>query len=164
MVGSSPKEKQHSSSELGLCLGAEGVGRRQHSLRVYLVECAVHAHRGPEPCQLLVLPQACQDGGQGRGTEVGRAEGDDGADMLHGYAVGLRRLQAQICQDLSCIGKAFLIPGQGDGNERPQFAIPWKSPGEPAFPPLQIVKTSKLAHSDIIMKTVSTMIIAATVH
>ena len=47
-----------------------------------LVECAVHAHRGAEPHQLLVLPEACQDGCQGGCAEIGRAEGDDGADVL----------------------------------------------------------------------------------
>ena len=76
----------------------------QHSLGVNLVERAVHAHRGPEPRQLLVLPEACQDGCQGGCTEIGRAEGDDGADVLDRNAVCIRRFQAQICQDLSGIG------------------------------------------------------------
>lgn len=35
--------------------------------------------------------------------------GDDGTDMLDGNAVSLRWLQAQVHQDLSCIGKAFFI-------------------------------------------------------
>lgn len=48
-----------------------GCGRRQHSLRVYLVDRAVHAHCGAEPRQLLVHPEARQDGCQGRCTQVG---------------------------------------------------------------------------------------------
>lgn len=86
---------------------------QQHSLRVYLVDGAIHAHRGPEAHQLLILPEASQDGRQGCRTEIGRAEGDDGADMLDRNAVGLRRLQAQVREDLSCVGKAFFIPGRG---------------------------------------------------
>ena len=42
----------------------------QYSLGVDLIECAVHAHRGPEPYQLLVLPEACQDGCQGGCAEI----------------------------------------------------------------------------------------------
>lgn len=76
----------------------------QHSLGVDLVERAVHAHCGPEPHQLLILPEACQDGCQSGCAEIGGAEGDDGTDVLDRNAICIRRLQAQICQDLSRIG------------------------------------------------------------
>lgn len=74
-------QREHWDPALGRLVRGAWVGRG-HSLRVYLVEGSVHAHRGPEPRQLLVLPQACEDSRQGRGAEVGRAEGDDSAGVM----------------------------------------------------------------------------------
>lgn len=124
--------KQHVWREHGDCSGRLG----PHSLRVDLVERAVHAHRGPQPHQLLALPEARQDGRQGRRAQVGRAEGDDGADVLDRDAVGLRGVQAQIREDFSRVGKAFFIPGQGTEMSGPPFSIAWEAPSENQLSPL----------------------------
>lgn len=90
---SSCPNKQHRLSSWGDVVVGVWAGRR-HSLRVYLVKGAIHAHCGPEPCQLLVLPETCQDGRQGSRTEIGRAERDNGADVLDSNAVSLGGFQA----------------------------------------------------------------------
>lgn len=83
--------------------------------------------------------------------------------MLDRNAVSLRRLQAQIREDLSCIGKAFFIPGQATGMRGPHYSVPWESPSKPAFSSLRTVKINRLAHSNLII-VILTMIIAATIY
>ena len=81
-----------------------------HLLRVHLVERPVDAHGGAQARHPLVVLEAVEDGAQGGGDEVGRAEGHDGADVLHGNAVLVRRLHAQTGQDLFGFGEALFAP------------------------------------------------------
>lgn len=74
------------------------------------IESPINPNSGSHPQQLFILHEAGEDGCQGGGTEVGRAEGDDGADMLNSNTVLLRRKQVQVCKDLLCVAQTFLVP------------------------------------------------------
>lgn len=86
-----------------------GVG---DSLWVHLVEGTIHAHRGAEAAHALVVPQLVEDGTQGGGHQVGRAEGHDGAHMLHSNAVLVGRLHPQASQDFFGFVQTFLAPAK----------------------------------------------------
>ena len=86
------------------------------------VNGAVHADRDAQGLQLPVLPDAGQDGRQPGGHQVGGAEGDHGADVLHRHAVVVRGGQAQVQEDGPGVAQAVLVPegeeGGGGGGRR----------------------------------------------
>lgn len=57
------------------------------SLRVHLVQRSVDAHGGAQTGHAFVFLQPQQDAGQSGGDQVGRAEGDNSAD-LQGAPIG----------------------------------------------------------------------------
>lgn len=96
-----------------------------HSLWVHLVEGAIHAHGGAQAAHALVVPQLVEDGTQRGGHQVGRAEGHDGADVLHSDAVLVGRLHAQPGQDLFGFVQTFFAPAKQRGT--PQWAVGLKN-------------------------------------
>lgn len=81
------------------------------SLRVFLVDGAVHADGGAQPLHALVVLDAAQHRGQRGPAQAGRARGHDLADAQRGQAVLVRRLQAQLAQDLVGFLQPLLLPG-----------------------------------------------------
>lgn len=79
---------------------------------MHLVEGAIHPHGGPEAADPLVIPQLVEDGTQGGGHQVGRAEGHDGADVLDSDAVLVGRLHPQPGQDFFGFVQTFFAPAK----------------------------------------------------
>lgn len=75
-----------------------------------LVKRPVDTNRGPQPGGALVISKAIQDGAQRGCHQVGRAKRHNGAHVLDGNTVVVRRLHAQAGQDLFGIVEAFFIP------------------------------------------------------
>ena len=82
------------------------------SLRMLLVDGAIHTDRGPQPVHPLVLLDASQHGCQGGPAQVGRAGGDDLADAVGGQTVLMRWLQAQLGEDLMGFLQPFFLPAR----------------------------------------------------
>lgn len=70
-----------------------------HSLRVQLVQGAIHAHGDPQALEPLVFPPFLYNGGQASATELGRPPGHSSAHLLHHDAVLTRAVQAELLQD-----------------------------------------------------------------
>lgn len=70
-----------------------------HSLRVELVQRAVHAHCHFEAVQPAVLPYLVHHSGHACATELSGTPGNHSAHLLHNDAVVARALQPQVAQD-----------------------------------------------------------------
>lgn len=71
----------------------------RHSLRVQLVQGAVHAHSDLQVLQPLVFPPLLHDGSHACATELGRPTGHRSTHLLHHDAVLTRAVQAKLLQD-----------------------------------------------------------------
>lgn len=71
----------------------------RHSLRVQLVQGAVHAHSDLQVLKPLVFPPFLHDGSHAGATELGRPTGHSSTHLLHHDAVLTRAVQAELLQD-----------------------------------------------------------------
>lgn len=71
----------------------------RHSLRVQLVQGAVHAHSDLQVLEPLVFPPLLHDGSHACATELGRPAGHSATHLLHHDAVLARAVQAELLQD-----------------------------------------------------------------
>lgn len=70
-----------------------------HSLRVQLVQGAIHTHGNLQVLKSLVLSPFFHDGSQARTTELGSPPGHSSTHLLHHDAVLTCAVQAQLLQD-----------------------------------------------------------------
>lgn len=77
---------------------------------MHLVHGAVDAHGCAQAVGSPVLLQATQDATQRGSDQIGRAEGHDGAHVLHGHTVLFRGLHSQPGQDFHTLLQSFFSP------------------------------------------------------
>lgn len=70
-----------------------------HSLRVQLVQRAIHSHGDLQVLQPLVFPPLLHDSSQASAAELGRPPGHSSAHLLHHNAVLTCAVQAELLQD-----------------------------------------------------------------
>ena len=71
----------------------------EHSLRVQLIQGAVHTHSDPHVLKSLVFSPLLHDGSQASTIKLGRPPGHSAAHLLHHDAVLTRAVQAELLQD-----------------------------------------------------------------